>query len=56
MALEGVSVITTITNIGTAIIGWVGQIITLITSNELLLISVGFFCVGGAVALLKRCL
>lgn len=34
--------------------GWMGQIVTTITSNILFLLPIGIFCVGAAIGLARR--
>lgn len=40
----------------TAIIGWVPQVTGLITTDTLLVFSLGFFAVGGVMGLIRRML
>lgn len=48
------AIIAAITSVVTAAIGWVGDFVTLITSNDLLLMFVIVSFVGLGVGLLKR--
>lgn len=45
-----------LSTVATAVFGWVGNAVTTITSNPLLLLTTGFLVVGGAVGILGRLL
>jgi hypothetical protein len=50
---------TLLNNLGpvvTAIVGWVGNVATTITSNPILLLTTGFLVLGGAVGIFGRLL
>lgn len=47
---------TSIGDVVTAIVGWVGSAATTIVNTPLLLFSVGFFAIGGAIGILGRLL
>lgn len=50
------AIITLLGTLFTTVLGWAGDVVTFMTASghELLLISVGFFVVGGAIGLVKR--
>lgn len=49
------SLITDISSVVTAVLGWMGNIVTFIKGEPLILIGIiAFFFVGGAIGLVKR--
>lgn len=48
------SVLTTLGTIITQLLSWVGNVVTTITSNDLLLIPFAIFAVGAAIGLFSR--
>lgn len=53
---EPVSVLTTLGTIFTQFATWMGTMASTIAGNELFLLPVGIFVVGGAIGLVKRLL
>lgn len=56
MLLEASAGLTSLTTIFTTLMGWVGNLLTTITTpgNEILLIPVGIFVVGAVIGLCSR--
>ena len=52
--MESSALLTTLGGLFTQITTWMGNIATTITSNELYLLGIGMFVVGGAIGLVKR--
>ncbi len=50
------SLITDLSTVVTAIFGWIGTVCTTITSTPLLLLTVGFLVLGGAIGMVGRLL
>lgn len=48
------SALTILGNVITALIGYMEQVLTMILENEIALIAVGFFVIGGAIGLALR--
>ena len=52
---EGASVgVSVLEELFTLFTGWMGDIVTVITSNILFLLPIGIFCVGAAIGLARR--
>ena len=52
--MESSALLTTLGGLFNQITTWMGNIATTITSNELYLLGIGMFVVGGAIGLVKR--
>lgn len=53
--LEGASTgVSVLQELFTLFTGWMGDIVTVITSNILFLLPIGIFCVGAAIGLARR--
>lgn len=50
------SFLTDVGTVVTSVVGWVGNAATTIVNTPLLLFSVGFFAIGGAIGILGRLL
>ena len=50
------SLITDLSTVVTAIFGWIGTVCSTITSTPLLLLTVGFLVLGGAIGMVGRLL
>lgn len=54
MALEAGTGLETVGTVVTQIFTWVTQCATTIKSEPIMLLGVGFFCIGGAIGLVRR--
>lgn len=52
--LEASTGVSVLQELFTLFTGWMGDIVTVITSNILFLLPIGIFCVGAAIGLARR--